>query len=117
MVADPKVGSLHSTQTLVDCCLIRTWSISSQALQYILHKSGYHFVKGAVSVQIVREINGESGLVSVTGQLRHSRCTHSHLAYPRKRPCTHAQDHEPRVHFRAASIVSALVSSLSSEGK
>ncbi|TFK84945.1 cytochrome P450 [Polyporus arcularius HHB13444] len=38
-----------------------------KALQYILHKSGYHFVKGAVSVQVGREINGESGLTAVTG--------------------------------------------------
>ncbi|RDX46745.1 cytochrome P450 [Lentinus brumalis] len=38
-----------------------------KALQYILHKSGYHFVKGAVSVQVGREINGESGLIAVTG--------------------------------------------------
>ncbi|KAI0706269.1 cytochrome P450 [Cerioporus squamosus] len=38
-----------------------------KALQYILHKSGYHFVKGALSNQVGREINGESGLLSVTG--------------------------------------------------
>ncbi len=30
----------------------------SQALQYIFHKSGYHFQKGAVARQFTREITG-----------------------------------------------------------
>ncbi|RPD64581.1 cytochrome P450 [Lentinus tigrinus ALCF2SS1-7] len=38
-----------------------------KALQHILHKSGYHFVKGALVTQLTREINGESSLVAASG--------------------------------------------------
>lgn len=46
-------------------------SNASQALQYIHHKSGYHFPKAVFMQQISREINGD-GILTANGTLNYS---------------------------------------------